>query len=295
MPHGLAANEGDEDALEGGLRPARGSASLAQGGAKAPRGLKPVLQSVFNRARSSGARLRECDSLTFMTIQVPSPGGGEFSAYMALPRKGKGPGVVVVQEIFGVTESLRKVCDWLASRQFTAIVPDLYWRTDPGIKLNESEGEKARAIRAKTDDLLASDDAAAALDFLRKHEACTGKVGVVGYCWGGMIAYLTAARHNPDAAVGYYGVGIDKRLDLAKNLSCPLMLHFAEKDQFAPPAVVAQVRDELKSDSRAVIWEYPGVGHAFARPGGAHFDARAADLADMRTLSFLVEKLFGNR
>lgn len=235
------------------------------------------------------------DSLTFMTIRIPSAGGAEFSAYMALPRKGKGPGVVIVQEIFGITPSLRKVCDWLAARQFTAILPDLYWRTDPGIELSESDSEKARAIRAKTDDLLASDDVATAVDFLRKHEACTGKVGVVGYCWGGMIAYVTAARHKPDAAVGYYGVGIDKRLDLAKNLSCPLLLHFAEKDQFAPPAVVAQVRDALKGDSPAVIWEYPGAGHAFARPGGAHFDAKAADLADMRTLSFLVEKLFGNR
>jgi carboxymethylenebutenolidase len=133
------------------------------------------------------------------------------------------------------------------------------------------------------------------LEFLRKHEACTGKAGVVGYCWGGMLAYLTAVRHKPDAVVGYYGVGIDKRLDLAKNLSCPLMLHFAEKDQFAGPAVAAQVRDALKHDKRATIWEYMGVGHAFARPGGAHFDAKAADLADMRSLSFLVEHLFGNR
>jgi carboxymethylenebutenolidase len=230
-----------------------------------------------------------------MNIRIPSSDGGEFSAYMALPRKGKGPGVVVIQEIFGVTESLRKVADWLASRQFTAIVPDLYWRTDPGIQLSEAEGEKARAIRAKTDDLKASDDAAAAVEFLRKHEASTGRVGVAGYCWGGMIAYLTAVRHKPGAAVSYYGVGIDKRLDLAKNLSCPLLVHFAEKDQFAPPAVVAQVREVFKDDPRVTIWEYPGAGHAFARPEGAHYDAKAADLADMRTLSFLVEKLIGNR
>ena len=90
-------------------------------------------------------------------------------------------------------------------------------------------------------------------------------------------------------------MGIDKRLDLAKNLSCPLLLHFAEKDQFAPPEVVTQIRSALQNDSRVTIWEYPNVGHAFARPGGAHFDPKAADLADMRTLSFLVERLFGNR
>jgi carboxymethylenebutenolidase len=230
-----------------------------------------------------------------MNIRIPSADGGEFSAYMALPKKGKGPGIVVIQEIFGITPSIRAVCDFLATRQFTAIAPDLYWRTQPGLDLNESDSEKARAIRAKTDDNKTSDDIAAGIDFLRKHPACTGKVGVVGYCWGGMLAYLAAARHKPDAAVGYYGVGIEKRLDLAGNLSCPLMLHFAEKDQFAPPEVVAQVRAALKNDSRVTIWEYPNVGHAFARPGGAHFDAKAADLADMRTLSFLVEKVIGGR
>jgi carboxymethylenebutenolidase len=230
-----------------------------------------------------------------MTIRIPSSDGGEFSAYMALPRKGKGPGVVVIQEIFGVTPSIRAVCDFFAARQFTAIAPDLYWRTDPGIELNESDPEKGRAIRAKTDDNKASDDVASAVEFLRKHEACTGKVGVVGYCWGGMLAYLTAVRHQPDAAVGYYGVGIENRMELAGNVACPLMLHFAEKDQFAPPEVVARVKTALKSDSRVTIWEYAGVGHAFARPGGAHFDAKAADLADMRTLSFLVEKVIGGR
>jgi carboxymethylenebutenolidase len=230
-----------------------------------------------------------------MNIRIPSSGGGEFSAYMALPRKGRGPGVVVLQEIFGVTQSLRRVCDWLASRQFTAIVPDLYWRSEPGVELAETDFDRARALRAKTDDRQVAADASAAIDFLRQHEACTGRVGVTGYCWGGMLAYLTAVLHKPDAAVGYYGVGIDQKLDLAGSLSCPLMLHFAEKDQFAPPEAVAKVRAALGNNPRVTIWEYAGAGHAFARPGGAHFDAKAADLADMRTLSFLVEHLFGNR
>src|SRR5712691_980380 len=118
-----------------------------------------------------------------MTIRIPSSDGGEFSAYMALPRKRRGPGVVVLQEIFGVTESLRKVCDWLASRQFTAIVPDLYWRSEPGVELAETDFERARLLRAKSDDNQVAGDAAAAIDYLRKHEACTGRVGVVGYCW----------------------------------------------------------------------------------------------------------------
>ena len=214
---------------------------------------------------------------------------------MALPRKGRGPGIVVIQEIFGVNQSIRKVCDFLATRQFTAIAPDLYWRSDPGVELAETDAEKARAIRAKTDDNLASDDAAAAVDFLRKHEACTGHAGVVGYCWGGLIAYLTATRHKPEAAASYYGVGIEKRLETAKSLACPMMFHFAELDQFAGPAVAQQVRETFQGDPRVTVWEYPKVGHAFARPGGGHFAPAAADLADMRTLSFMVEHLFGHR
>jgi carboxymethylenebutenolidase len=230
-----------------------------------------------------------------MTIKVPVA-GGEMSAYMALPKKGKGAGVVVLQEIFGVNESMRKVCDFLAARQFTALCPDLFWRTEPGIELKESNHEKGRALRGQTNDDQVTDDVASAIGFLRKHPACSnGSVGVVGYCWGGFLAYLTAVRHKPDAAVGYYGVGIDKRLDLAKNLSCPLLLHYGELDQFASPEAAAQVRSTYKGDPRVTVYEYPKVGHAFARPGGGNFDAKAADLADMRTLSFLVEKLIGHR
>jgi carboxymethylenebutenolidase len=229
-----------------------------------------------------------------MTVRVPTS-DGEFSGYMALPRKGRGPGLVVLQEIFGVNASMRKVCDFFASRQFTVLAPDLYWRSNPGVELAETNHEDARAIRAKTDDNVASGDASAAIEFLRKHEACTGKVGVVGYCWGGLISYLTAVRHKPDAAVSYYGVGIDKKLDLARDLSCPMMLHYAGQDQFAGPEVAKVVRETFKDDPRVAVWEYPKAGHAFARPGGAHFDAASADLADMRSLSFLVEHLFGNR
>jgi carboxymethylenebutenolidase len=218
-----------------------------------------------------------------------------MSAYLSLPKRGRGPGLIVLQEIFGVNASMRQVCDFFASRQFTVLCPDLFWRTEPGVELAESDVERARAIRGKTNDDQASDDVATAIDFLRKHEACTGSVGVVGYCWGGLISYLTAVRHKPDAAVAYYGVGIDKRLDLAKNLSCPLMLHYAEQDQYASFEVAAQVRTTFANDPRVIVHEYRKVGHAFARPGGAHYNKAAGDLADMRSLSFLVEKLVGHR
>lgn len=226
-------------------------------------------------------------------IRVPNAAGSDMAAYLATPKAPKGAGVVVLQEIFGVNQSMRKVCDFLASRQFTVICPDLFWSAEPGVELGETEFDKARALRGKMNDEKVTDDVATAITFLRKHPACTGAVGVVGYCWGGLIAYMTAARHKPDAAVGYYGVGIEKRLDLAASLSCPLMLHYGAKDQFAPPEVVAQVKSALKDNRNVTIHEYPEGGHAFARPGGGHYHHQSADLADMRTLSFLVEKLIG--
>ena len=229
-----------------------------------------------------------------MTLQVPVS-GGEMSAYLAIPRAGRGPAVVVLQEIFGVNASMRQVCDFLASRQFTALCPDLYWRTEPGVQLNDTEIDRARGIRAKMNDDQVTGDIASAIAFLRQHPASNGSVGVVGYCWGGLLAYLTAAHHKPDAAVSYYGVGIEKRLDVARNLACPLLLHYAELDQYSPPEAIAKVRAAFQGDPRVTVHEYPQVGHGFARPGGRHFDAKAADLADMRTLAFLVENLIGRR
>src|SRR5438270_10858641 len=112
-----------------------------------------------------------------MTIRVPNSSGSDMAAYLALPKRGKGAGLVVVQEIFGVNASMRKVCDFFASRQFTVICPDLYWRAEPGVELAETDSERARALRAKTNDDQASDDVAAAIAFLRKHPNRTGSVG----------------------------------------------------------------------------------------------------------------------
>lgn len=230
-----------------------------------------------------------------MMIRVPNAAGSEMSAYMALPKAGKGAGVVVLQEIFGVTASMKKICDFLAKRQFTAICPDLFWSAEADTNLSErTDMEKARALRMKMNDDAVVKDIGAAVAFLRKHPACTGDVGVAGYCWGGLLAFLTAADQKPDAAVGYYGVGIEKHLDKVGKLSCPLLLHYAGQDTYAGPDVAAKVKDALKGKD-AKIFEYPDAGHAFARPDGAHFHPRSADVADMRTLSFLVETLVGKR
>jgi carboxymethylenebutenolidase len=229
-----------------------------------------------------------------MDVRIPIPSGGEMPAYLALPAR-PGAGVVVIQEIFGVNDSMKATCDWLASRQFVALCPEIFWRTDPGVALAETEREKAFACRGKVNDDQASDDIAAAMEFLRKHPSVNAGVGVVGYCWGGLLAYLAATRHKPDAAVSYYGVGIDKRLDNAKNLACPMMFHYAELDAYAGPDVSAKVAGTFKSDPRVTVFNYAKADHAFARPNGHNYNHAAADLANMRTLGFFVDKLVGRR
>src|SRR5579871_2981117 len=198
-------------------------------------------------------RIERVVLLSFMTVRIPTlDGQSEFGGYLATPAQ-KGAGVVILQEIFGVNTNIRAVCDWFASQGLAALAPDLYWRLEPNLELAESDVERARGLRQKVDDNQVSDDIAAAMALLTKHPQCTGRVGVVGYCWGGMLAYLTAVRHTPAAAVGYYGVGIEQKLSLAKNLACPLLLHYADLDKFAPPAAVAQVRETYKDDPRVTI------------------------------------------
>src|SRR3954470_904813 len=171
-------------------------------------------------------------------VKIKSFDGGEFSGYLATPASGHGPGLVVMQEIFGVNQSMRDVCDWYAAHGFIAICPDLFWRQEPGVDMTdqtEAESQKAFQLYQGLDEAKAVDDSAAAMDSLRKHPACTGRVGAVGFCLGGKLAWLLSARFKPDCAVGYYGVGIEKALDEAKGLSSPLMLHIAGKDNFCPP------------------------------------------------------------
>ena len=226
---------------------------------------------------------------------IKSFDGGEFHAYLAMPASGYGPGIVVVQEIFGINQYLRDVADWYAAHGFVALVPDLFWRIQPGIELTDKGDDWKRAIELyqKIDEAKAVEDSAAALDFLRKRSSCSGRVGALGFCMGGKLAYLLAARFKPDCAVGYYGVSVEKSLGEAKNLSSPLMLHIAGLDKFCPPEAQAQIHAALDGNPLVTLHDYPGMDHAFARNGGDHYDAAAAELANLRTLEFFVSHLAG--
>lgn len=227
-------------------------------------------------------------------ITIKAFDGGEFDGYLALPASGYGPGIVVLQEIFGVNSFMRSVADWYAAHGFVTLCPDLFWRMERGVELTEADRPKAFALYQQLDEAKAVEDSAAALEFLRKHSACSGRAGAVGFCLGGNLAYLLSVRFKPDCAVGYYGVSIEKALDEAKNLGSPLMLHIAGADQFCPPEAQAQIHATLDGNPLVTIHDYPEQGHAFGRVGGDHYAPAAAELAHLRSLEFFVSHLAGS-
>jgi carboxymethylenebutenolidase len=219
---------------------------------------------------------------------------GAFAGYLASPASGRGPGIVVIQEIFGVNQVMRDIADALASHGYFALVPDLFWRLEPGVQLTDktdAEWQRAFDLMNRFDPDKGVADIQAAIDTLRGREGCTGKIGAVGYCLGGLLAYLTAARTNTDACVGYYGVNIQTKLDEAAMIKKPLMLHIAGKDQFVKPEAQKQIQDGLASNKLVTIHLYPEMDHAFARVGGAHYDKACADLANGRTATFFRQHL----
>ena len=227
-------------------------------------------------------------------VTIRASDGGSFTAYLATPKSGKGPGVVVIQEIFGVNKVMRDITDGLAAQGYTAICPDLFWRIEPGIQITdktEAEWKRAFELFNAFNVEKGVEDLKATLATLRQHPSCTGKVGAVGYCLGGKLAYLMAARSDADCSVGYYGVGIQDLLGEAKSIRKPLMLHIAEKDEYTPPPAQEKIKAGLKDNPHVTLHSYPGMDHAFARVGGQHYDKAAADLANRRTAEFFQRHL----
>jgi carboxymethylenebutenolidase len=226
-----------------------------------------------------------------ITIKTPD---GDFSAYVARPGVTKAPAVVVIQEIFGVNQVMRDITDGLAGQGYLAICPDLFWRIEPGIDItdkSEAEWKRAFELFNAFDVDAGVKDIQATITKIRADAQSNDKVGAVGFCLGGLLAYLTATRTDADAAVAYYGVGIENRLAEADKLTRPLMLHIAEEDQFVPKTAQQVILAALKDHPLIEIHTYPGCNHAFARPGGEHYDEAAAKLAGGRTLTFFGKHL----
>lgn len=219
---------------------------------------------------------------------------GKFAAYLASPGAGHGPGIVVIQEIFGVNKVMRDIADGLAARGFFTLAPDLFWRLQPGVQLTDrtdGEWQQAFSLMQRFDLDKGVEDIQASIRALRATPGVNGKVGAVGYCLGGLLAYLTAARTDSDASVGYYGVNIQTKLDEAAKITHPLMLHIAEEDEYVPASAQEKIVAGLKPNALITLHRYPAMNHAFARVGGKHYDHACADLANTRTATFFRQHL----
>ena len=229
-------------------------------------------------------------------LSLPQPDGqpGVIDAYLAQARNADAPGVVVLHEMLGVNTDMQLICDRLAAQGFHALCPDLYWRQKPRALFSEHDPEELKAaltLGRAFDADLGTNDLQHLMDWLRQMEGGPRKVGCVGYCLGGLLSYRVAACCRSDAAVVYYGVGIERYLDEAHTLACPLLVHLAAQDDFIPGPTQAVMTDRLTAVSSSQLLTYPDTRHGFARRGGRHFDAAAALLADERTHRFLARHL----
>ncbi|RYD67963.1 MAG: dienelactone hydrolase family protein [Sphingomonadales bacterium] len=227
------------------------------------------------------------------TIEIDAiDGSGSFAAYRADPEGTPRGAIVVIQEIFGVNEGIRRKCDHFAALGYVALAPDLFWRLEPGIDLDpdvEAEFKQALDWMGKFDQDKGVADIEATIRAAR--DASDGKVGVTGYCLGGRLAFMTAARTDSDASVGYYAVGVDGLLGEKHAIANPLMLHIAGDDGFVPAATQQAMHEGLDDHPKVTLHDYPGEDHGFATEMGKRRSDAAAQLADSRTEAFFAEHI----
>lgn len=228
------------------------------------------------------------------TIRIDTlAGDGEFAAYVARPAGAPTAAIVVIQEIFGVNTGIRRKCDRLAEQGYLALAPDLFWRLTPGIELDpdvEPEFQRALELMGQFNQDAGIRDIEAAIRWART-EAGGAKVGAVGYCLGGRLAYMTAARTDVDATVGYYAVGIPDLLRESHAIANPLMLHIPQADHFVPAEAQAAMHAGLDNHPKVTLHDYSGLDHGFATEFGQRRDESGATLADQRTAAFFAEHL----
>jgi carboxymethylenebutenolidase len=222
-------------------------------------------------------------------VDVTTEDLSSFSGYLAIPEGGRGPGLVLLQEIFGINDYLRKMAERYAEEGYVVIVPDLFWRLEPNVDLGYGSADFVHAmdLLSRFDVDAAIRDVASAVTALRSLAAHEGGVGAIGYCLGGKLAALAAARVDVDCAISYYGVGVHEVLDDVRLAGVPMMFHFAENDTYCPPDAQAKIRSALAAHSRAEFYFYPGADHAFATVSRDTYDRSAAEMAYSRTLAML--------
>ena len=226
-------------------------------------------------------------------IDIKAHDGGTFGAYVSTPPKhtAGGPGIVLIQEIWGVNQHIRDVADQYAMDGFTVFAPDVFWRQQPRVDLayNETDNPKAFAHMGALDRPNAVNDLGSTVSALRAHSAGVAKVASVGFCMGGALSFMCAASASVDAAVCYYGGGIHTMLDRAPDIKVPMLMHFAENDGHIPLSAVASVQAAFKGREEVRVDVYPGVDHGFNCWGREMYNQKAAALARGRSLAFLAK------
>ncbi|MBL45800.1 MAG: carboxymethylenebutenolidase [Sphingomonadaceae bacterium] len=228
------------------------------------------------------------------TVTIPTLSGTEeFTAYVVRPAERAKAAILVIQEIFGVNAGIRRKCDKLAEEGYLAIAPDLFWRLEPGVQLDpdvEPEFQRALDLMGRFNQDQGIRDIEATIHYIRREESVP-KVGCVGYCLGGRLAFMTAARTDIDASVGYYGVGIDGLLGEKHAIANPLMLHIPTEDGFVDKNTQKAMHDGLDDHPKVTLYDYEGLDHGFATEFGKRRSEDAAQLADSRTAEFFARHL----
>ena len=218
---------------------------------------------------------------------------GKFDAYVVTPHTGSGPGIVLIQEIFGVNEHIRTVAEQYAQDGFVVIVPDLFWRSEPHVELGYDEAGWKRAVELMNaaDNQKAQADIGVAIAALKAHEGMTGPVASLGFCWGGLLSYHTAANGLVDAAICYYGGGIQNHLDRAAEIEVPVLMLFGEEDSHIPMEAVHQIAEVFVDNELVDIVSFTDAQHGFNCAHRDSYNQRAAVEAHGESLIFLSEML----
>jgi carboxymethylenebutenolidase len=223
------------------------------------------------------------------TITLKTEGARTFEAFAAAPAQGRGAGILILSEMFGLNEPMRILARSYAERGFTALVPNVFWRSTPSAALAYEGPERDTAFaRLKALDMeAAAADIGVAAGALRALPTCGGKIAAIGFCMGGTLAFLAAARAGVDAAASFYALGISRHLDDVAAVRCPLQLHYGLDDAHVPTAEIETVAAAVRANPRIETLLYPGIGHSFFNPVRPTYDAAAAAQAEARLTRLL--------
>lgn len=229
--------------------------------------------------------------------RVASLDGDHLEAYCAVPAAGSGPGILLFQEIFGVNDNMRGQADRLAEAGYVVLVPDVFWRLERRFERKDESGMgDGMALVQQLDFDLVPDDIQATHAHLLGMAECTGKVGAVGFCLGGTLTFVAAARSRVDgkgidAAVSYYGSGNNDLLGMLPMVECPILFHYGATDPYIPEEKIAEVESAIAPHAHMALHRYD-AGHAFSNwDAPSMYDEAAATEAWDRTLAFFAQHL----